>query len=622
MGTLRETLTKETKGALHLGSKRSRVYSDLTSEEKDRYNADIRATNILLYHYIDAKDIWDNVKMLPEGSELTKEDRESQLFVTAVKLNRGLRDSNYDQLYAYLKQHEGAGAAGYGGAQNRVGYANPGQARQIKCYNCNSIGHIARNCTQPKRPQNSEYFKDKKLLMQAQDNRVTLDEWQLLFIVDGQDNVVDDDAPNAQTMFRANLSSANPIYDEAGPSYDSDVLSEVHDHYHYQDVICKHHEVHEMHDDVQLNYVVDSHTGYTSDSNMIPYDQNNREVHLDCLKHLKESVATLHEIVEEAKYQHRNKQNKAVPVGIPTPTDAAMQSTVTYANQLDSNHNWGSNFPNSPSLSVFKCRSYRPSFVRFENDHFGAIMGYGDYVIGDSVISRVYYVEGLGHNLFFVRQFCDSDLEVAFRKHPCYVHNTNGVEIIKDLGKLQTTVDIGIFVGYAPSRKGYRIYNKRTQRIMENIHVQFDELSEPMAPMQLSTGPASSFLMPGQISLGLVPNLVPAAPYVLPTNKDLEILFQPMFDEYLEPPRVDRQVSPAPAVPVHVNLAGTPSSTAIDQDAHSPSHSPSSLTLQSLCLHQVVAAESTLMDENLFAPVDKDPFINIVASDPTSAESS
>ncbi|GJR72066.1 retrovirus-related pol polyprotein from transposon TNT 1-94 [Tanacetum coccineum] len=69
--------------------------------------------------------------------------------------------------------------------------------------------------------------------------------------------------------------------------------------------------------------------------------------------------------------------------------------------------------------------------VRFRNDHFGAIMGYGDYVIGDSMISRVYYVEGLGHNLFSVRQFCDSDLEVAFRKHSCYVRDTDGVELIK-----------------------------------------------------------------------------------------------------------------------------------------------------------------------------------------------
>ncbi|GJZ47162.1 retrovirus-related pol polyprotein from transposon TNT 1-94, partial [Tanacetum coccineum] len=69
--------------------------------------------------------------------------------------------------------------------------------------------------------------------------------------------------------------------------------------------------------------------------------------------------------------------------------------------------------------------------VRFGNDHFGAIMGYGDYVIGDSVISRVYYVEGLGHNLFSVGQFCDSDLEVAFRKHSCYVRDTDGVELLK-----------------------------------------------------------------------------------------------------------------------------------------------------------------------------------------------
>ncbi|GJZ03568.1 hypothetical protein Tco_0536843 [Tanacetum coccineum] len=136
MGTFWETLAEGTEGVL--GPERPRVYSDLSPEDKERYNADIRAPNILLQglpkdiytlinHYTDAKDIWDNVKTLLEGSELTKEAKESQLyddfehfrqnkgetihdyygrFVTAVKLNRGLRDSNYDQLYAYLKQHE------------------------------------------------------------------------------------------------------------------------------------------------------------------------------------------------------------------------------------------------------------------------------------------------------------------------------------------------------------------------------------------------------------------------------------------------------------------------------------------------------------------------------------
>ncbi|GJX36491.1 hypothetical protein Tco_0248048 [Tanacetum coccineum] len=82
-----------------------------------------------------------------------------------------------------------------------------------------------------------------------------------------------DEAPMAQSLFMANLSSADPIYDEAGTSYDSDVLSEVQDHDHYQDAVCEYHEEYEMHDDVQPTYVVDSHADYSSDSNMTPYDQ-------------------------------------------------------------------------------------------------------------------------------------------------------------------------------------------------------------------------------------------------------------------------------------------------------------------------------------------------------------
>ncbi|GJS11582.1 hypothetical protein Tco_0368378 [Tanacetum coccineum] len=157
---------------------------------------------------------------------------------------------------------------------------------------------------------------------------------------------------------------------------------------------------------------------------------------------------------------------------------------------------------------------------------------------------------------------------------------------------------------------------------METIHVQFDELIELMAPVQLSTGPVPTFLTPGQISSRLVPNPVPAAPYVPPINKELEILFQPMFDEYLELTRVERPVSPAPAVLVSVTSAGTPSSTTIDQDAPSLSHSPSSLALQYPSLYQGVAAESTLMEDNPFPPVDNDPFVNVFAPEPSSEVSS
>ncbi|GJZ34506.1 retrovirus-related pol polyprotein from transposon TNT 1-94 [Tanacetum coccineum] len=66
--------------------------------------------------------------------------------------------------------------------------------------------------------------------------------------------------------------------------------------------------------------------------------------------------------------------------------------------------------------------------VKFRNDHVAKILGYGDYQIGNVTISRVYYMEGLGHNLFFVGQFCDSNLEVAFRQHTCFIRNLEGVD--------------------------------------------------------------------------------------------------------------------------------------------------------------------------------------------------
>ncbi|GKB32201.1 retrovirus-related pol polyprotein from transposon TNT 1-94 [Tanacetum coccineum] len=68
--------------------------------------------------------------------------------------------------------------------------------------------------------------------------------------------------------------------------------------------------------------------------------------------------------------------------------------------------------------------------VRFRNDNFAAIIGYGDYIHGNITIYHVYYVDGLGHNLFSVGQFCDEDLEVAFRSNTCYVRNLEGDDLL------------------------------------------------------------------------------------------------------------------------------------------------------------------------------------------------
>jgi len=69
--------------------------------------------------------------------------------------------------------------------------------------------------------------------------------------------------------------------------------------------------------------------------------------------------------------------------------------------------------------------------VRFGNDEFAKIVGYGDYKLGDTVITRVYYVEGLKHNLFSVGQFCDAGLEVAFRQHTCHIRNEDMVDLLQ-----------------------------------------------------------------------------------------------------------------------------------------------------------------------------------------------
>ncbi|GJZ38202.1 hypothetical protein Tco_0584393 [Tanacetum coccineum] len=97
--TTRNTLGTTPEGGVLLGPERPRL-------PKDIYK--------LINHNIEAKAIWDNVKMLLAGSELTKEDRESQLYdeferfkmLPAVNSNKGLKVTNHEQLYAYLKQHE------------------------------------------------------------------------------------------------------------------------------------------------------------------------------------------------------------------------------------------------------------------------------------------------------------------------------------------------------------------------------------------------------------------------------------------------------------------------------------------------------------------------------------
>nr|GEZ03639.1 retrovirus-related Pol polyprotein from transposon TNT 1-94 [Tanacetum cinerariifolium] len=146
----------------------------------------------------------------------------------------------------------------------------------------------------------------------------------------------------------------------------------------------------------------------------------------------------------------------------------------------------------------------------------------------------------------------------------------------ENLEKLQPNADIRIFIGYALTKKAFRIYNRRTRRIVETIHVDFDELTA-MASEQSSSGPVLNEMTPATISSGLVPKPSSSTSYVPPSRNDWDLQFQPMFDELLTPPpSVD---PPAPKVialiadvihPVQAKSTGSPSLTIVDQDVPSP----------------------------------------------------
>nr|GFB55442.1 retrovirus-related Pol polyprotein from transposon TNT 1-94 [Tanacetum cinerariifolium] len=175
----------------------------------------------------------------------------------------------------------------------------------------------------------------------------------------------------------------------------------------------------------------------------------------------------------------------------------------------------------------------------------------------------------------------------------CYPTNDG-----ENVRKLQPKADIGIFIGYAPTKKTFRIYNRRTRRVVETIHVDFDELTA-MASEQSSSGPALQEMIPETISSGLVQKPSSSTSYVPPSRNDWDLLFQPLFDELLNPPpSVDNQdaevIAPIAEVIPQVNddSTGSPSSTKVDQDAPSPSKSLTPTEIQSLVILQDVGNDN------------------------------
>ncbi|GKC37963.1 retrovirus-related pol polyprotein from transposon TNT 1-94 [Tanacetum coccineum] len=191
----------------------------------------------------------------------------------------------------------------------------------------------------------------------------------------------------------------------------------------------------------------------------------------------------------------------------------------------------------------------------------------------------------------------------------CYP--TNDYE---DLGKFDAKADIRIFIGYAPAKKAFRIYNRRTRIIYETIHVTFDELTA-MASEQFSSEPGLQYMTPATSYTRLVSKHVSQQPCIPPNRDDSDHLFQPMFDEYFNPPTITVSLVQEAAAPRAKVLADSPMLISINQDAPSTSILSSQEQEHSLVISQG-------FEESPKTPTFHDDLLNESPHDSTSQGSS
>ncbi|GJZ52068.1 retrovirus-related pol polyprotein from transposon TNT 1-94 [Tanacetum coccineum] len=786
----------------------------VVKREAIQADCDIKATNIILqglppevYALVSnhkfAKELWERIQLLMQGTSLTKQERELNSkflntlppkwskFVTDVKMVRDLHTTNVDQLHAYLGQHE------YHANEVRLmhernsdplalspQYGSPYQSQQYSTHQSSTPLSITYPSNEYQSSVHHNVYSPLSSIPQLeyaslvnQQSEFSQPETGLIvpMFQKGDDPI---DAINHMMSFLTAVVTShypttnNQLRNSSNPRQQTTINN---GRVTLQSIQGS-----------QTSFFTGTSRTYTpgaSGSNsgkqrMITCNNCKGEGHMSKQRTkpkrkrddswFKEKVLV---VEAQAHGQNLNEEELAFLVDPGILEGQATQTVITHnaayqADDLDA-HDSDCDELNSAKVALMANLSHYGSdalakvvqivlckllgTVKFGNDHVAKIMGYGDYQIGNVTISRVYYVEGLGHNLFYVGQFCNSNLEVAFRQHTCYICNLEGVDLLtgsrgdnlftlslgdmmasspicllhglvrglpklklekdhlcyactlgkstkkphkpkskdtnqeklyllhmdmcgpmcvasvngkkyilqngvverrnrtlieaartmliyakaplflwaeavatacytqnrsmirlphgktpyellhnkpldlsylyvfgalcyptndsENLGKLQLKADIGIFIGYAPTKKAFRIYNKCTRRIIETIHVDFGELTT-MSSEHSRSGPALHEITLATISSGLMLNPPPSTPFVPPSRTDRDMLFQPLFDELLNPPlSVDH---PAPevvapidevAAPVPVVSTGSLSSTIVDQDAPSPTHS-------------------------------------------------
>nr|GEW31636.1 retrovirus-related Pol polyprotein from transposon TNT 1-94 [Tanacetum cinerariifolium] len=412
------------------------------------------------------------------------------------------------------------------------------QQTGIQCFNCKEFGHFAKECRKPKRVKDFTYHKKKMLPCKQAEQGVPLqaEQYDWLANTDGEIN---------KQELEAHYSFMVKIQEVVSPELNSNAepLERVQNDDEYN-VFANVNQYCEQSESTSNTCLVEKDdSDVTPDSpnmceNDIQTDQNAEDERV-ALANLKLNVDENKKIQNQLKKVNTSLTQELTEF---KSILAKTSKTLRESNRIRDSCLVSLQTKQIEFEKYKACNDRTVDYdklertVCFGNDQFAPILGYGDLVQGNITINRVYYVEGLNHNLFSVGQFYDVDLEVSFQKYTCFVRDLQGNDLL--INKMKEKRDPYIMMGYSTQSKGYPVYNKRTRLIVESIHLKFDEIKEMS---ETSIANDTSGLVPQRQEASdydnsgpdpQLQNVSPLANILVPSQQELDLFFGPLYDEF------------------------------------------------------------------------------------------